>query len=238
MAIKKSHNSSYLTKRDREILDHVARFRLTTNEILQRVLFDGQQPNAVTKVTARLCEHKFLASFPLIYPQQYYRLGERGAALLGLHESRTRPLGPQSLPMEYGVLLYATRRDQPLIRLTPIELRQRFDFFEPAWCEAAHVLRVAGRDAVMELLRVDLGGSADHVARKCFADAMSRWRSEPFQELIRRRAFRCVLISSTTEKAAVIQSSLEKHQWPEGLAVHLATVPDLLPLIPGGDRAA
>lgn len=238
MTLKKTHNNFRLTRRDRAILDHVARFRLTTNEVLQRVLFVDQQPNAVTKVTARLCEHKFLAGFPLIYPQNYYRLGEHGAATLGLHESRTRPLGPQSLPMEYGVLVYATRREQPLIRLTPNELRQRFDFFEPAWCEAAHVLRVAGSDDVIELLRVDLGGSADHVARKCFADVMARWQSNPFKQLVRRRTFRCVLITCTTSKAAAIQLSLEGHHWPDGLAVHLATVPDLLPLIPGGDHAA
>ncbi len=33
-----------LTRRDREILDHVARFRITTNEVLQRVSFDDLTP--------------------------------------------------------------------------------------------------------------------------------------------------------------------------------------------------
>lgn len=210
---------------------------MTTNEVLHRVYFAGQQPNAVTKVTSRLCAHKFLSKFPLIYPQGYFRLGERSAAMLGLHDSRTLPLGPQSLPTEYGVLSYATLRDEPLTRLTPKELQQRFPYFEPAWCEVAHVLRSGGQD-VIELLRVDLGGAADHVARKVSNDVRIRLQSDEFKQLVRARAFRCVVITSTTEKAAAIQASLEAHQWPDGLAIHLAAVPNLLPLIPGGEHVA
>lgn len=228
-----------LTRRDREILDHVGRrFRITTNEILQRVFFADQQPNAVTKVTSRLCAHKYLTKFPLVYPQSYFRLGERGAATLGLHESRTLPLGPQSLPTEYGVLCYATLRSEPFTRMTADEVQQRFPFFNRVWCDAPHLLRDDQRQPVVELLRVDLGGTADHVARKVFDDVTTRIQSAEFRPLVRDRLFRFVVITTTTEKAAAIQASLKPYRWPEGLAMHLAAVPDLLPLIPGGNHAA
>lgn len=234
---KSQFRSGRLTRRDRAILDHVARFRMTTNEVVQRLYFDEQHPNAVTKVTARLVEQKLLAKFPLTYPQSYFRLGEHGVALFGLHESRMRPLGPQSLPTEYGVLCYATLREQPLQRLMADELQQRFPDFESPWCDAPHVLRAETQE-VVELLRVDLGGSADHVARKVLQDVLARTESRTFREALQRRAFRCVVITTTTEKAAAIQTALQPHRWPEGLDIHLAAVPNLLPLIPGGDHAA
>ncbi len=227
-----------LTRRDRDILDHVGRFRMTTNEVLHRVFFAGQQPNAVTKVTARLCANKYLKKFPLIYPQGYFRLGERGAATLGLHESRTLPLGVQSLPTEYGVLCYATLRSEPLKRMTAEEVQQRFPFLDRAWCDVPYLLREEQPQSVVELVRVDLGGTADHVARKVFDDVMTRIQAAEFRQLVRARLFRCVVITTTTEKAAAIQASLNPFRWPEGLAMHLAAVPDLLPLIPGGDRVA
>lgn len=227
-----------LTRRDRQILEYVGRSRMTTYEILHRVFFAGQQPNAVTKVTSRLCAHKYLTKFPLIYPQVYFRLGERGAATLGLHDSRTLPLGPQSLPTEYGVLSYATLRTEPLKRLTTEEVQQRFPFFDRALCEVPHLLREEKPQHVVELVRVDLGGTADHVARKVFDDVMARIQAAEFRQVVRDRLFRCVVITTTTEKAAAIQASLNPFRWPDGLAIHLAAVPDLLPLIPGGDRVA
>ncbi len=51
------------------------------------------------------------------------------------------PLGPQSLPTEYGVLAYATLGDQPLLRLTTTELRQQCPDFPETWYDAAHCLR-------------------------------------------------------------------------------------------------
>ena len=49
-----------IRKRDRAILDHILRYRLTTNAVLHRTLFPEQSMNAVTKVTARLCQRGLL----------------------------------------------------------------------------------------------------------------------------------------------------------------------------------
>jgi len=42
--------------------------------------------------------------------------------------------------------------------------------------------------------------------------------------------FRLVVITTTKEKSAAIRRALNRHEWPEGLAIHLSVVPQLLSL--------
>jgi hypothetical protein len=89
------------------ILDHVLRYRMTTNQVVERLYFPAQKYNAVTKVTARLRRDRLLSKFVLCHPRVYFTLGPRAAQDLGVSPGRTCPLGPQSLPTEYAVLAYA-----------------------------------------------------------------------------------------------------------------------------------
>ena len=101
----------------------------------------------------------------------------------------------------------------------------------PALTAAPHCLDESRTDApCLELIRVDLGGSADHVVRKCTHDIERRFTLAPFQQLLRTQQFRLVVITGTAPKAAAIRASVAHQHWPEGLAVHLSVVPDLFPL--------
>lgn len=219
-----------LSDRDQRIIEHVARHRITTNEVVHKLFFSGQQPNAVTKVTARLCRSGFLRKFPLFHPRCYFRLGPQSIQLLVLSEHRIRPLGPQSLPIEFGALAWSTMGENCHRRLTLQELRNSCKWMEEGLLALPHCLDETGTSPILELVRIDLGGRPDHVARKCVLDVQLRSRHDEFRDMVRHESVRLVVVTGTIDKAAAIREALDGHLWPDGLAIHLAVIPDLLQL--------
>ncbi|MEZ5940294.1 MAG: hypothetical protein R3C18_02805 [Planctomycetaceae bacterium] len=226
---RQSHQSVRRIKaRNRRLLEHVARYRLTTVEALCRVVIPGLSANAVSKTVNRICDSGLLKKFTLIHPTRYYILSEAGAKALGVGIHRCAPLGPQSLPMEYAVLAYATLGKEGRQRLTLEEVQHLCPWLPTPLAQAHHCFDE--RQQVLELVRTDLGGPADHVARKSFADLTARRRIPEFNQLIQANRFRLVVITATKEKSSAIKRSLDRHDWPAGLALHLPVVPQLLSL--------
>jgi hypothetical protein len=222
-----------LSVRDITILEHVARYRISTGEVLHKLFFHGCRANAVTKITSRLCRHQYLCRYPLNHPRTYFTIGPHEARRAGLPMARTQPLGPLSLPAEYGVLSCATRGRRLHQRLTtrellvlcpdlPIDLRDRPCCLD----ETISAPR-------LELVRVDLGGQADHVARKCVADIRSRTGIDSIQSLMAQGRFHLIIVTGTTAKAAAICDALDQHPWPDRFQIHMVVVSDLVPLIAG-----
>lgn len=222
-----------LSTRDLSILEHVARYRISTGEVLHRLFFDGSRANAVTKVTSRLCEIHFLRRYPLHHPRTYFTLGPDGARRFGLPLSRTRPLGPQSLPIEYGVLSCATRGRRLHPRLTTRELLEVCPGLPDSLRDQACCLDETTSPPQLELIRVDLGGRPDHVARKCHSDIRSRRDIASIQSLLAQGRFQLIVVTGTTAKAASIGEAIDKHDWPNRFEIRMVVVPDLLPLIAG-----
>ena len=235
MNAPKTQTRRRLKLRDRKIIDHVARYRLTTVEVLRRVELTTLSHNALTKVLNRLCDAEYLRKYTLLHPTRYFVLGDVGANLLGIGVHRAAPLGPQSLPMEYAVVVYAALGKQPRRRLTPAEVLQKYPWFTPTMADAPHCADEP--HGVLELIRVDLGGPADHVARKCVADVTERRRLREFLALVAKRQFRLVIVTATKEKAAAVRQALDRHDWPTGLLVHYSVVPQLLSLTASRNHA-
>ena len=80
----------------------------------------------------------------------------------------------------------------------------------------------------MELVRVDLGGPADHVARKCAEDLSKRYPLREFLPLIAAHRFRLVVVTATSDKVNAIQRSLNRHSLPKDLQTHFCVVPQLI----------
>jgi hypothetical protein len=226
MTKRRLNETGRLMPRDHKILAHVARHRLTTVSVMHQALFPELSHTAVAKVAARLTRHKYLRKYTLRHPVRYFVLGEAGAGLLGLGIHRTESLGPQALPLEYAALLYSTLGKQPRTRLNRGELVGRFPWFLKRWIDGCHCLDE--RAHVLELLRVDFGGSADHVARRCASDIQLRLQSQDFLKLLTAGRFRLVLITATAEKGAALRRALNRHEWPQGLLLHLSVIPELL----------
>ncbi len=220
-----------LSTRQRQIVEHVVRDRLTTNEIVRERFFDECHFTAVTRATAELCSLGWLTAFPLVYPTQYYRLGKRAASAFGLTMHSTLPLGPQALPTEYAILRYTATHQGAVQRLTSLELQERHPWYELKGILVPHCLRRSAERSITELIRVDLGGPADHIARKCKIDINARFVIEEFRELLANGEFQLVIITSATEKASMINSALKAHDWPKGMLFRLVVFTDLLPII-------
>lgn len=228
MTQRKPKTGSTLSIRDREIIEHVVRYRLTTNAVLRRTHLRGLSRSAAGKVIGRLCDLDLLQGFPLSHPSRYYVLSAEAARSFGVAANRSLALGPQSLPTEYAALVYATLGKEPRKRLTRKETLAICPWLPPALVQATHCLDETS--SVLELLRVDLGGPADHVARKCLADINARRRFSEFLPFLRRGTFRLVLITTTPGKALALRQAIDRHDWPSELPIHFSIVSDLLSL--------
>ena len=211
--------------RDQKILAHVLRFRLTTLAALMKVVLPGLSRNAVNKIRNRLCARSLLCKYDLVYPTKYFMLGESAARALGAGNQRAKSLGAQSLPQEFALLAFATLGTKRHLRLDSSEIQAQWPWM-PA--QLASVPHCVDQDGVLELIRVDLGGPADHVARKCASDLAKRSRIPEFLPFVSDGQFRLVVITATSGKANAIQRSLNNHSWPRGLQIHFSIVPQLL----------
>jgi hypothetical protein len=216
-----------LNPRDQLVLDQIARYRLTTNAVLRVTLFPQTKANAVVKVTARLVRDGWLHAFPFIGSRVYFALTPSAARRNGVGEERAATLGPQALPTEAAVLEYCLAGSRKRHRLTATELAEKVPWLPAALRVAPHALDADGH---LELIRVDLGAPADHVARKCLADITRRLAVPECERLVRAGRLRLIVLTPSAEKAAAVRRSLAAKELPETLTVHLAVIPDLLHL--------
>ena len=234
MNLRRQKHRRIPNDRDRLILEHVARYRLTTLEAIRRVVLRGLSRNAVNKLANRLCDAGLLQKHTLLYPVKYFMLGELAIRNFGFGIHRAGVLGSQSLQQEFALLAFATLGTHQHLRLNAAEVKRRCPWLPLAFTVAPHCIDETN---VLELVRVDLGGPANHVARKCAADLTERCRFQEFRTLVTAGQFRLVIITATTEKVTAIKRALSNHLWPPGLLVHFSVVPQLLSLGASADHA-
>ncbi len=208
-----------MSDRDDKIIQLTDRYRLGTNSAFQRMVFNGQTLNAVTKVTARMCRQGRLCRYPLIPPEDYFTLGPAAVRQLGHSLRRSEPLGPQALPIDYAVLLYATHGDR--VRLHVAELQSHAPWL-PDELTYLPYCRTSG--GVLELIRVDLGGSPQHIAKKAAADCSRRLEIPEFRQLVDADRFQLVVLTTTSSKARLIRKAIEALAWEARTRLHIATI--------------
>lgn len=211
-----------MSPRDEQLVLFTDRYRLGTNQAFQRALFTGQSLNAVTKVTARLCRQGLLNRYPLIPPEDYFTPGPAACRQLGLAIRKSEPLGPQSLPIDYAVLLYCTHGQRS--RLSHTELTTAMPWVTEDLLHLPYARTTAG---LLELIRVDLGGTPQHVAKKAAADCSRRLELPEFQQLVQHDQFQFVILTTTTSKARLIRQAMQGLAWNSTVRLHLATIPRL-----------
>lgn len=221
-----------LSSLKKHIVEHVVRDRISTNEFIEKRFFANRHPSIVTRATSQLAEQGWLSSFPLLYPTKYFVAGKRAAAAYGLPVGRTQPLGPQSLPTEYAILEYTAANASVVKRLTGSELQSQVPWYGSECMTAPHCQRHSSDGLLLELIRVDLGGSADHVARKCRGDVEARLMHREFLELLSSGGFSIVVVTGSIAKADAILTALEQHVWPVGIVFRTAVFVTLIPLLP------
>lgn len=230
--VRKPNNAKRirLGDRDYEIFEHVARYRLTTREVLQRLFFPDSELNAVTKVTSRLCDHEYLVRHELTPPRCYFTPGRAVARLLGISQKCARPLGPQALFREYATLAFCCLSAEHRQRLTVRDMSKRFAPLLEGGGDSSHFyLDNDGEVTSLAYIRVDGGGTADHVVRKCRQDVDSRYVRPAWRQLIDGGRFMLAIVTASEPKADEIKRSLSKQVWP--VRFRMEVIPDLMQLM-------
>jgi hypothetical protein len=236
-----SSNAKQLTLTDRDcaILEHVARYRTTLYAVLRRLFFAGMKANAAVKVISRLIRLGYLQKARILSGRLAIVLSTKATQLLGTPRSRAALPGAQSLPIDLAVLLFAATPSGNRQRLMTHELRATYPWMTRSFLAVPHCHDLAKPEApILELIRVDLGGKPDHIARKCDSDIRRRLRIPQFHALLDERGFRLVIVTPTVEKARSIREALDRHSWPDGLFINFAILPLMLNCFGGIHRAS
>lgn len=204
-----------LNDRDYEIFEHIMRYRMTTREVLQPLFFSDSETNAVTKVVSRLVSQEYLRRYEM-YPQRsYYVLGPEATKLLGLPMKRFEPLGPLALAREFATLIFCCLAKEKRVRFTVHEVHKlQTELIQPKLDSSHYYLDNDDTTTRLAHIRVDCGGSVDHIVRKCRQDVARRERLPAFAPYINNRRFLIALVTAREEKAAVIHESLKRQDWP------------------------
>lgn len=219
-----------LGDRDYEIFDHLMRYRMTVREAIHKLYFEDSEPNAVTKVTSRLVDHGFLNRHELYGPRSYFTVGPEGARILGLSPKKTKALGPQALAQEFGALAYCLLTSDDRERLLVREVQQQFPALLCGKLDSSHYYLDRDQERTrLGYIRVDQGGTPDHVVRKCRADLEERQRIPAWREVIEGDRFLIAVATVHEGKADAIRESLRRHSWP--IRFRIEVVPDLIQLI-------
>lgn len=200
-----------LQDRDNEILDFINRYRMATREILHRKFFDDSELNAVTKVTTKLVDANYLLSYPLYGNSKYFVLGPVGAKARGRPPRVSKPIGPQSLLIQYGLLEYCEAPNTHRERLTVSELQKLYQGILQKGLEPSnYVTDATGDVSKLQFVRVDGGGPADHVIRKIRLDIATRTTNAMCAALNSMSRFEVICMTYSQSIAKQIEERLAK----------------------------
>ena len=203
-----------MTERDVLILDHVARYRLTLREIVQKLFMPDTEINAVTKVLGRLTGAGLLARHMLHDTHAYWTLSARSAALRGLDEKRALALGYQSIIEHYGILSYCCGGSILRELLTPEEFDTQFPgHSSPSITRAAYYADNHEGELRLGLILVD-GGVQDPIRllRKCHHELARRMDIPAFRERFRATGFVIAIVTPDPQRKVRLQHVLDSDQ--------------------------
>ncbi len=221
-----------LTSRDRRILSHVCRYRITTNEVLLRLFFSETGENALKTVRKRLLNHHIQSRLLGIEKRRYYQLTPCGARSRGEPREIAKPLGAQALPRVYGVLAYCCLLGERRKRLNRLELRQHYPEFAVRRLsnQADYCIEQWAGDYRLTRILVDQGASPEHVVNKC-EDILhtAGHTAEGFSDMVQQEVFALAIVVAEKSKQAAISRLLVRQPLP--VPVTYGVVPDLTALL-------
>ncbi|MBX3412769.1 MAG: hypothetical protein KF708_08780 [Pirellulales bacterium] len=217
-----------LSDRDLAILEHVARYRLSTDDVLTELFFpDAKTMSAVQSVTARLTRQRWLSKSQPLPRRNVYTLGPGYTRLNP--KARIRPFTEQSLPAAMAILYYCVRNGHK--RLTMEELRS----IDPGICEPGTrsssliVLSHAGGLGV-SLLLVDRASPTRRVLWKVKRTVRQRVTRSFYLELIRAKRFSVTILVPVPDRAVALQQMF-RQDYRGSTPIFVCHVPEFAPFV-------
>ena len=217
-----------LQERDKAILRHVIRYRMTTHRVLHREFFAEQGGDAVTSTLRRLRKAELIESDDLEPPRRvYYHLTAKAASSYGLPASYGKSLGEQALPTRYGVLSFCCSETGSRHLMTAEEFEEEFpECYSSGLPVEPYYLDSENGAPRLALISVDLGADAGRIIRKCRKFFGERMKHEAFRELIQEDAFSVTILTANPRKKDAILAA-KKRAKDFSHPIRVAVVPEL-----------
>ena len=198
-----------LSDRDREILRHVARYKLSTIAMLHRLFCPQSQENAAAKIATRLSRSRWLRAYPLYERYKYLALTSKAVSALGAPRRSSGALGGQALTNAYGCLCYCV--ESGATKLTDQEFRLAFPNLDlPGLACENYCLETAPNSSALRLtlIKVDHGAAATRVVSRLKRGIVKRYGSPGFRGYIDAERFAVVVLAATAGKRDQIEQEI------------------------------
>lgn len=226
-----------LTERDRRILLHVRRYRMTTRRVLHRLFWPSSEEGMKTRV--RDLTGPYLVARPLVGRERYYQLTADAARLAG-DASAAEPLGTQACARAYALLAYCCLGARARSRYRRDEFGEDFPDLlaaDSAFAQHDYVLDEddTGTRRLVRVL-IDYGAEAATVLAKCRKVLRHAAADPAFGPHYQEGRFVVAVLTSEKAKRATLDAALDA----EGLAhvLPVEVIPNLGPLLHQVPRGA
>lgn len=230
--MKRKKKQIRLEERDFDILRHVARYRLSVLEALERMpFFSDCTPHAAKEAVRRLRNAGYLASAPLYRNRRYYHLTRTAANLLDEHPSVAQPLNDEPKTRAFAILSFCCLSEPRHERLTIDEFRANFPTLYREGERPNYYIDTVGDSKRLGYLRVDHGGFGrwDRLIGKLRGDIQKRSDLPDFRQLISARQFVITVLTALEPKRRRIEEALSEADF--ACDVQVQVVPGLLNLV-------
>lgn len=182
------------------ILDHIARYRLSTFAALSRLpQFDDESPRHLRRLLRDCRDAGLVTSATLHSGSRYWFLTTAGATRCGLDESRSGPLSEKAKLRAYALLLFCCLADKPRHRLTTNELSQQFSVLHRPGMPGTYYYDPTGKGSI-GLARIDAGhhGRWDRVVQSVQDDISLHRKLPGFRQLIKAHRFEITVLTPSS----------------------------------------
>ena len=184
-------------------------------------------------MTARLAKQGWLNAYEFVDRCQYFVAGPKTVQTFGIPTSRVRPLGPQALATHLAMLDFVSRSTPRLRVMTDQEIALLVLSEAETNRGIPHAVEVANSTQMLRLIRVDLGGTPAHIVSKLNADIRSRVGNSQYASLVAAKKLVLVTLTATDSKKSLIETTIRKKTWPNGLRFSVFVTPVLCQLLGG-----
>jgi hypothetical protein len=220
---------------ERNVLEVIARHGIIDGETLDRHFYEGNSDQRNYRMR-QLAVDQLVVDFRLDAKRKYWVLGKSGEAACGVkRRGRTRDFAGEELKKRYGMVRFCFDREEPFVLLRNDELEAEFaditEGIEGVRCHYFFEVKDGKPNRLGHLL-VDTLNPEDQLLKRVGEAVRKRSGNEKFRELVRARAFYCVIVTGDEKKALALASAAKERQAKHGLSVAVEThvVPDLFDL--------
>lgn len=216
----------------KNILYHVARYRLTVDQAVHRLFCPEMTRDAARKSLERLKEKSLLQSIR-VKNRTFYYLTPDASSLLGIPPSRSDHLGTQALVEKFAMLAFCCLGSSLRERLTPAEFKVAFpEFAGSTGIKAAHqhyYYDQQEQNWYLARATVDTGGSLECIQTKCRRFARHAATTPVLRDLVNHQHFMLTILTGEESKAIALAQLLEKES--TNIRYRVVQVPEIAEIL-------